>query len=318
MRTRATRLLCLLAALLAPALAGAQTTGLTLVVRETASGSTGASGLSDGYINIGECAQTGIWATDRFSFSWDFSQVTSASNITSTTVYVDSASGCATNSSTRKSLAAATTSTPTNGTVGNLAPLTIMTTLSSGATCAAPVNNTLYFCAHGTDSAGNSVAIASGTVVIDFETPGRPTMTGATPGEAALNLSWSAGSGTISGYRVVTGIPPVAPAPPDYLPISVDLWTDVHAADLNNVSSYRMSGLVNNQPYWSYVFARSAGGNPGLLSGAILGTPQAVDDFWKHYRNAGGVEEGGCGGSAGLLALAALAPFVARLRRRTP
>lgn len=80
--------------------------------------------------------------------------------------------------------------------------------------------------------------------------------------------------------------------------------------------SIRVSGLTNNVLYTVVAYAYSSAGNKSAVSASATGTPLPFDDFWEAYQNAGGQEQGGCGGGAGALSLLALLPLA--LRRRRP
>jgi hypothetical protein len=83
--------------------------------------------------------------------------------------------------------------------------------------------------------------------------------------------------------------------------------------------SCRISGLTDLACYDVSVVGYSASRNPSRASNpSVPGVPVPVDDFWKHYTNDGGREQGGCGGPVGALALLALLPLLPRLRRRAP
>jgi len=77
--------------------------------------------------------------------------------------------------------------------------------------------------------------------------------------------------------------------------------------------------LENDQTYDVAVLARDEFGNESELSEVATGTPRAVDDFYAHYRQAGGAALGGGGcasAGAGWLAGLALAALLVGWRRR--
>jgi hypothetical protein len=69
---------------------------------------------------------------------------------------------------------------------------------------------------------------------------------------------------------------------------------------------------VTNNP------SQPPGANTFCVPAGTNCVPVVVEDFWRRYNGLGGREQGGCGGGAGALALAALLPLAPRLRRRRP
>ncbi len=169
----------------------------------------------------------------------------------------------------------------------------------------------IYFCLTqvGTDPAIATNILASGTLTLDLLRPAPPAVNAPTAGESALTVSWSTGSasdagtaGTATSYDVEV----TAAADP----------SDKHTTSVTGSLSARVGGLANGTLYDVVVYARTAGGNRSDASQAVQGTPVQVTDFWRGYKDAGGRDKGGCGaGAGGLLALAALLPFLRRSRR---
>jgi len=159
------------------------------------------------------------------------------------------------------------------------------------------VETSLYFCVTLTDSAGTAVTsgtfTAAGSIAIDGLTPATPVASSLSVGDAALTVSWSAGTGvggTAASYKAVA----TAQGDPG----------DVHEQTSTSGTSIRVDGLTNGRAYDVLVIAYSKGGNPSAQSNTLTGTPLEVDDFWRLYRKAGGQESGGCGGGGGgILAL---------------
>ncbi len=81
-------------------------------------------------------------------------------------------------------------------------------------------------------------------------------------------------------------------------------------------SGARVTGLVNGTTYAVNVVAISSGGNESVPSNYLEEAAKYFADFWQAYQDAGGREQGGCGGGAGALAPLALLPLA--LRRRRP
>ena len=169
-------------------------------------------------------------------------------------------------------------------------------------------NETIYVCAHWQNASNSTLGAASGKFVTQLAAPSPPTGVTAEVGDQALNVSWSAGTGTGAAtdhYQVtVTTADPRDPA-------------GTHASGNLTSTSTRISGLVNDVTYQVTVTAYSLGGNPASTSG-VTGTPAHVANFYEYYKDQGGVEAGGCAsGPAGAFALLGAAALLA-LRRRKP
>ena len=165
-------------------------------------------------------------------------------------------------------------------------------------------DHAIYLCMQWSGPSGE-VGWATATINLRVDLPAAPTSVTASPGDGRLHVGWSAGTGgaaTSSTYKALaTGA--------DSVP---------HFSSQVSGSSAVISGLTNNQDYSVVVYAFSAANNPGAASAAITGTPQAVEDFWKHYKNAGGADSGGCAtGVAGAFALLGSGALLALRRRRS-
>ena len=305
MRTRAALLFCLL-----PSLAVSQTSGQILASENS---TTGSGGRNDGNINIAECAGTGAGGiADAMTFNWVLNTTTPTTGSTLTLYLAKADIGCPPTATAKTPL-----ESPLPNTVTTSGPYQVASQLIGplGITnCASGALTTLNLCV--TELTGTTeTARAVGTMVLDGTTPSIPVVTGATPGDGALNVAWDAGtggSGVSASYKVLATAPAgcVAPA-----------CAESHlSGEVTGSTSYRMTGLTNKVTYDVRVIAFTEAGNPSAdYSAPFPGTPQPVDDFWTHYQAAGGREQGGCGlGGDGPLALLALLPLVARLRRRNP
>ncbi len=170
----------------------------------------------------------------------------------------------------------------------------------AGITCA--TNATFYACAL---DASNRSLVASGTVPLNVEAPAAPSGVNATPGDSALNVTWTGPSGS--------------PAATSYMVRAIAQGTTV-PIDSPQITgnSYRLGGLTNGVTYNVVVFAFSQFNNRSAASSpAATGKPEPVIDFWTGYKTAGGVEQGGCAaGSAGALA-PLLLPLLLWRRRRS-
>ncbi len=174
--------------------------------------------------------------------------------------------------------------------------------------CDATSEKTIYLCVHWYDANGARNGWAKGTVKLSLTAPAAPTAVSITPGDSALNVRWSAGTGgavDATEYSVVA--------------ITTDARdpAGTHTFGKTNDTSYRAGSLVNGVTYSVVVYAYSKAGNPSAASAAVSGTPLPVADFWKVYRQAGGAERGGCAsGPAGALALLGTAALLALARRK--
>lgn len=151
---------------------------------------------------------------------------------------------------------------------------------------------------------------AVGKLTLTLSKPAKPVITDVKFGDGALNVFIDEGTGGAAdtvAYRVVaTTTDPADPEP------THDTGR-VTASD----GEIRIDGLVNGVTYTVEVYAISGAGNESEKSAPAEGTPDGVMNFFELYRSKGGVEQGGCGtGSAGTLALAAVAALLALARRR--
>jgi hypothetical protein len=318
MRTRAALLLCL--ASLPPAALAQTTTGVT--ISETSDTDNG--GKIDGVLNIAECRgqnQDGVVLTDtKLSFQWTLSSVPVsntfykvfattqacpvAGGTTPTTGIVDLTSGFQ----------------PTNGSqTGTWPPsgtLSAKSAITSKLAIDCTVTTNINLCVVVFDSNQTSIQDpkASAILKVDADLPGTPIVTDVRPGDSALVIHWTAGAGTVDAYRYVATATAGGHA------------TRTCDANTTGSTTCRISNLDVGFQYDVAVQGFSLSNNPSAVSppnsfcepaGANC-TPVIVDDFWRHYANAGGQERGGCGGAAGGLALLALAPLAPRLRRRRP
>lgn len=92
---------------------------------------------------------------------------------------------------------------------------------------------------------------------------------------------------------------------------------NVITKDFPGGGTIRVDGLQNNTVYSVTAVAIDLAGNESPPSAAMEGTPRATAGFYRHYRDAGGSETGGCSHAGAVLAAwAALAALVAVARRR--
>lgn len=171
-------------------------------------------------------------------------------------------------------------------------------------------DRTIYVCVVWLNDAGAVKAYAKGNVALKVAAPDPPTVVSVAPGENALHVRIApaeTGVVTAVAFRAVA-------------------WDDGGADNRTHLSAWdsdgrvRIDGLVNGVAYTVAALARSEDGNESAISAEPFGpsvetTPVPVLDGWEAYREAGGVDTGGCqAGGAGLLALLGAASLL-RLRR---
>ncbi|HZZ85552.1 MAG TPA: hypothetical protein VFE30_13520 [Anaeromyxobacteraceae bacterium] len=290
--------------LLLPSLALADTAG-TVTVSE--------SNDSDNQISIAECNGS---TADTLSFSWTVSTSSTIPSGNSFEFRVSDTSGCPLSSTTTTANTASITTIASNGSAsGTYSGQAVSSLLHhSGLTFSCSVPATVFVCALITDGAG-ATASAVGTIALDAAIPPAPVVNTPSPGDNALNVSWTNGTTVADGGTVGTAA-------------SYEVFVAPHGAAFpanpsvtvtSPSTSVRVGGLTNGALYDVVVYALSTGGNVSAASNIVSGTPIQVDDFWKSYKDAGGKETGGCShGSAGAIALV-LAPLLllARKRRRS-
>ena len=155
---------------------------------------------------------------------------------------------------------------------------------------------------------GTDGRAAEGTFKFQLARPPPPVLESVEDASESLIVRFHAG--TASGSDTATS---------DRFEVRVYLGSTLVSTASNAVSGVRVGGLVNSQPPTTYtvrVVAFSSAGNESGPSNVLTGTPKDFVDFWRAYQDAGGQEQGGCGGGAGALSSLALLPLA--LRRRRP
>lgn len=319
----------LLAALAAPALAAAQTSGQVVNGTSKAAGELVAD---DQYINIDECkglANTGIGPLELL---WNVKLAGGAVNGGVFRMFATNTAPGTTEPRYCKTQDDANASPPVYAAQvgGDVAAIVGQTTESADVPTAdiaqaaspdtlscdsAQADQTITVCVHyfPSDGAGGTVANptgwAIGQLTLSLRRPPQltsaPTVRG---GDGALEGTWAAAPSPGSGQAPATGYRVVI------LKETVDevvTWKDVTTTEA------RVEGLENGVNYRFTVFSLSAARNLSEFGLWTMGSPVPTSDFWEYYRGAGGVEQGGCAaGAAGPLALLGVAALVAALRRR--
>lgn len=180
-----------------------------------------------------------------------------------------------------------------------------------GLSCTQANDATYYVCVYLTDSGLTNVkgTAFSGALTFQLAVPPAPVITGVSPGNGALEVTVAQGTTTATA-TADTGITFQVVA-------SATGQTTVTTPDPpTSNTSIRVEGLVNSVEYTVVAYAYSSAGNTSAASASATGTPLQFDSFWTTYQNAGGREQGGCGGGAGALSPLALIPLALRFRRR--
>ncbi len=184
-------------------------------------------------------------------------------------------------------------------------------TCVSGNVSASDVSKKLcvYLVDAGGSVRGTDGRAAEGPFKFQLARPPPPVLDSVEQASSALIVSFHAGAA--SGLDTAT---PVKYRIEVYL--GPTLAASLTTADTSGV---RVPGLTDGTTYRVWVVAISSGGNESDHSNYIDKAPKYFADFWQAYQNAGGREQGGCGGGAGALSLLALLPLVPlALRRRRP
>jgi hypothetical protein len=289
-----------LSLLLVPSLALAQTAGQAtlLITDRTAFDTT--------QINRAECASTATSVTvsylpsmiGTFTANSDIYRFFASTSACSSTV---PSSG----SFALDQTATANTSVQTVDVSGNAIAAAL------GLSCTQATDTTYYLCIYLTKSDATTVVgtAFSGALTFQLAVPPPPAITGVAPGNGALEVTVAQGAVT-STEKADTGITFQAVAS------ATGQATVTAPSSPTTNTTIRVDGLVDNVTYTVVAYAYSTAGNKSAASASATGTPLPFESFWWAYQNAGGREQGGCGGGAGALAPLALLPLALRLRRR--
>jgi hypothetical protein len=315
------RRVLLLALVAAPALPLAQSLPVPSAGR--ISFGTDAHSSVDEFINSAECAG------GRILVRWDVEGAStgSSSNATTYTVYAHNATTTHTDTSTGACPKAdadggdtalrakpiltvdATESNPGNSAASlDIALDAALIVSVSGKSCSATANEDIVLCVQ-----GDNGATARGKAVLSTQAPNKATGLGAGSGSGALNVVWTAPTGSPQAeyYFVEASF-----AGTSTTAIDPTLVPTVRSGNLT-ATSFRLEGLVNTVVYNVRVHSFSTADNESV-SDAVQGMPELANGFWDSYRNAGGKEEGGCGvGSAGPIGILLAAAAIAVRRRRS-
>jgi hypothetical protein len=137
-------------------------------------------------------------------------------------------------------------------------------------------------------------------------TVGAPTAVTATPGNAGINVRWTApaNASLVAGYQVLCLPRPTTAASPGYESCGLGsasaspVLTPADPTQLcsavvsSTLTSVRLGGLVNGTAYTVAVVAIDPSGGTSPLSPPAVATPQPTDGFYEKYKEAGGAATG--------------------------
>jgi len=293
----------------APSIALAQTTPTTgngtVTVAENAD--------QDKIISIAECLNQ---RSDNLQITWTFN----SGGTPPFELRVSDQTSCPQTSSNGTTVTAHSITIGTTSTNNFADPQTVSNRINAvfGAGCPTTAT-TLFVCV--IDSAGN---VITGSIPLDLAAPPAPFANTPTPGDSALNVSWSQGSGTVDAGSVDGGTGTansyrIFCEPSANAPDGGAITTRCADITGQGTTSTRVTGLTNGTEYAVEVTAVTLSGNESPHSNRVFGTPIEIQDFWRLYKTDGGREQGGCAaGAGGLVALLALAPLAWRRWRRRP
>jgi Fibronectin type III domain len=287
----------------APSIALAQTAGNgTVTVAENAD--------QDKIVSVAECLNT---KQDNLQVTWTFS----SGGAGPFEVRISDQSGCQISSTTGGTITAKSFTIATNITTNNFADSQAVSNRINqvfGAGC--PTTATALFVCIVDDATST---IITGSIPLDLAAPPAPVANDPTPGDNALNVSWSQGSGSVDGGTGAANGFRIFCEPSASAPDGGDIATKCADITGQGTTSTRVTGLTNGTEYAVEVTAVTLSGNESPHSNRVFGTPIEIQDFWRLYKSDGGREQGGCAaGAGGLLALLALAPLAWRRWRRRP
>jgi uncharacterized protein (TIGR03382 family) len=172
---------------------------------------------------------------------------------------------------------------------------------TAGFSCTDQTSRTVYLCVQWYDASGAVHGWATATLPLDLTPPAAPTGVSTSPADGSLHVNCSAGDSSTSTFKARATAPAGAPT---------------YSNQASSCGDLVLGGLANGQTYTVVVFGMDAANNPSPASAPAQGQPVATDDFWTHYKNAGGRDQGGCSSAGAAGVLGALAALVLLRRRR--
>ncbi len=194
-----------------------------------------------------------------------------------------------------------------------------------GPSCGSPdgKSGTSYFCVVVTVPAGplgGTASTAKGIAALNFTTipPPAPTNVTVESGDTSLVVNWTWKAAASSKQVAQSFLVHTIAAGTDGGGAPAEKKVDTSACN-GAACSTRVTGLLNGANYEVTVAAIDTVGDQSAFSAAVIGTPQQVQDFWRHYRDddGGGAQGGGCASGGGAWWLALLAIPLWRRRKAT-
>ena len=282
-------------------------------------------------------------AGQNITIAWDF-QTTFVTGAT-VAVLLTADSGCAVDSAAPILTPSQTQSGTVSVQAGALLFKVTHTGCNAAVTSAAP--QTIYACAR-FPATGTATQTLSKPITFALTPPTPPTALETRPGDTHVRLAWTVGDATekIATYNVYSrpaaelgdladGGTDADAGPPADADAGTDGGTTLGSAAFAGIDPVKTSiaatnfdvtsssagVLINDTTYAFSVRAVDQYGNISDFSELGFGTPRQIDDFYNHYRDAGGGATGGngCGtlGNAGWL-VAALGAALLFRRKRGP
>lgn len=289
--------------LLAPGAAWAQQGSQIKVVVSTQTNTTNAA-------NIADCDGSSD-ATTTWSWSATNSTATNFQLVASVTASCASIASSSTSASSYLLLAftgsGATTSPPSSILASSLASI-------AGVSCDGAADTPVNICLL-SNVGGTLTVLYSDIFTFQLAIPPQPTITSVNPGDSQLTVNVQTGTST-NEYQAITAVTYTVTCSPS---TSTGAGSSSSTGPAGPIT---VGGLTNGVAYTAVAQPFSQLGNQGPLSATFPAgvdtTPEPFEDFWNIYKNAGGVEQGGCGaGGAGALgAVGVLATFLWLRRRR--
>ncbi len=190
---------------------------------------------------------------------------------------------------------------------------------AAGLTCAGTTNPTVRICVQLLKADLSHVSSQGVTLSLEQVAPAAPTGVTVTPGDSALQVGWTAGTGKITGAATYRAEARACSSDAD-VDCNSPLAGSATVSGISDNPNFgaRIAGLTVGVRYKVQVVAISAAGAEVVSANSAFGVPINVNDFWEQYVADGGQEQGGCGGGpAGALSLLAVAGLTRLLRRRS-
>jgi hypothetical protein len=141
-----------------------------------------------------------------------------------------------------------------------------------------------FFVQWGDDTMTKQVSVVKFTY--DFDPPAAPQNLVLEAGEENIQVSWDDETNSEDVEYVVYW------SQKEFDVLMLDS-SDVSSKGGLTAKSYQITGLEIGTQYYVAAAAEDDYGNVSPITEVLDATPEAVDDFWEHYKKSGGQEEGG-------------------------